>query len=198
VVIHQVFKPEQPLLAPLRRRTMPHVSFTPATTVSRPPTASEMSVMHKFARHCSHCLACEDPYTSFRISAPLCARGIERALVVNKYVFTRNGKAYSVGTHEDGYEQVRVEVPARYEAVRGLLRAVEEGLRLKQPVITAADEEIKYSYDRTYYVPERVYERPYNAQEPRLGRKRERRYHEESPRQRPAAEREYYDARFHR
>ena len=127
------------------------VSFTPSPVYSRLPRDDEAYVMRAFARHARRCHSCSDPYAVHRRGGSLCAKGHRRALDVAQYIYNRHGQAYSVvdGT---GYKRVQIEIPAKCEAVRSLLKAMERGLRLMK-----ADEEKKTptSYDRTYYVSPR-------------------------------------------
>jgi hypothetical protein len=80
----------------------------------------------------------------------LCERGHAHARVVAQYVYSRAGKAYSVIDRSATYARVQIEIPAKCDAIRGLLKAVDQGLKVRgpssKPVVT---------HDRTYHVPDR-------------------------------------------
>ncbi|KAH8427938.1 uncharacterized protein LDX57_005641 [Aspergillus melleus] len=117
--------------------------------------ADEEYVMTNFERHAGHCYQCADPLQVHREDRSLCDRGHQYALDVADYIYSKNGKAYSVVGRETN-QPIMVRIPRNSVAVRGLLLAIEDGLRLhrreRQPVQTAAP---VISYDRTYLVPPR-------------------------------------------
>jgi hypothetical protein len=80
----------------------------------------------------------------------LCERGRAYARDVAQYVYSKAGKAYSVIDRSATDACVQIEIPAKCDAIRGLLRALDEGLKIKgpasRPVVT---------HDRTYHVPDR-------------------------------------------
>ena len=130
------------------------VSFGPIpATVSRLPRDDELYVMHRFARHASHCAACAHPYTVHKTGRTLCPKGHQRAIEVTEYVIAKEGKHHSVIDLE-GNKRVEIEIPPDCGAVRELLKALERGLRLRrhEPII---------SYDETYHVPPRTKATPY-------------------------------------
>ncbi|KAK0514838.1 hypothetical protein JMJ35_002217 [Cladonia borealis] len=125
------------------------VKFGPIpATVSRLPREDELYVMHRFARHASHCADCAHPYTVHKTGRTLCPKGHARALEVTEYVIAKEGKHHSVIDLE-GNKRVEIEIPPDCGAVRELLMALERGLRLrrKEPII---------SYDETYHVAPRA------------------------------------------
>lgn len=136
-----------------------HVGFAHKNSVSRPPRDEELSAMYNFALHASHCTHCADPYRTFLAGATLCERGHRHARHVAKYIYNKSGHAYST-TDGDEYQSVHIEIPQGYEAVRGLLKALEHGLRLRKsrPTSYAAPTPV-ISYDRTYQVSSRKAER---------------------------------------
>jgi hypothetical protein len=68
----------------------------------------------------------------------------------SRKVETRAGKAYSVIDRSATDTLVQIEIPAECDAIRGLLRAVDKGLKLRgpasRPVVT---------HDQTYHVSDR-------------------------------------------
>ncbi len=109
--------------------------------------------MKAFARHCSHCPSCSDPYAVHLSGHSLCAKGLQRALDVTQYVFNKAGKAFSVVDLE-GNKRCEVEIPTDCDAVRQLLKAIERGLRLRLHSSHTKKERLT-SYDENYYVAPR-------------------------------------------
>ena len=127
------------------------VEFVPSSnTICRPARDDERDVMLHFAAHASHCPRCEDPYRVYMKGGTLCDRGHAYARDVAQYVYSKAGKAYSVIDREETDTRVQIEIPARCDAIRNLLKAVDQGLKIRsqssRPVV---------SYDSTYHVPER-------------------------------------------
>lgn len=84
---------------------------------------------------------------------------MQRALDVTQYIFQKTGHAFSVVDLDDN-RRMQVEIPADCEPVRGLLKAIERGLRLRA---AAAARKEKLSADggrfderRRYGAPRRV------------------------------------------
>lgn len=124
------------------------VAFSGHNTVSRQPHEVELEAFYRFASHASHCPQCANPYEVHLAGGTLCDRGHRYAQHVATYVYNKAGKAYSTMDRDDGLAPTQMEIPVNYGAVRGLLMAMEHGLRVrKSPVI---------SYDRTYPVAPRV------------------------------------------
>ncbi|KAI9682369.1 MAG: hypothetical protein M1817_000423 [Caeruleum heppii] len=150
--------------------TSPHpnqVSFLTQPTLCRPPTTPENSAIHAFARHASHCRHCQDPYLAHLSGGTLCERGSRRARAVVRYLYLDStGRTCSTYADEegDGYSVVRVEIPYGCDSVRGLLKAVERGLRFEQRSSTKSNSKPKsryttkpiVSYDKTYLVKSRT------------------------------------------
>ncbi|KMU74264.1 hypothetical protein CISG_04613 [Coccidioides immitis RMSCC 3703] len=61
----------------------------------------------------------------------LCARGARHVTNMAQYVYTHNGKAYSVAAKNRGLVH-EIEIPANFEAVSELMRALEYGLKIKK------------------------------------------------------------------
>ena len=127
----------------------------PTPTVSRLPHDGELKAMHNFATHASHCDICCDPYKVHLAGKTLCDQGHYRAREVAKYVYNKGGRAYSLVDLHD-HQAIQVEIPVGCEAVRGLLKAMERGLRLRRAKAKAPP---IVSYDKTYYVAPRPIER---------------------------------------
>lgn len=124
-----------------------HVGFDPIPDYSRLPHDDEAYVMKAFARHAAHCTSCAYPYEVHKRGGTLCAKGHQRALDVAQYLYSKGDRTFSQVDRESNI-RTRVEIPAGCEAVRGLLKAMERGLRLRRRAPAV-------SYDETYYVPPR-------------------------------------------
>ncbi|PSN75118.1 hypothetical protein BS50DRAFT_480683 [Corynespora cassiicola Philippines] len=119
----------------------------PVSAVSRPLTTDEAWALHDFEMHARKCAYCNDPYEVHRSHNRLCDMGHSYAQDVARYIYNRpDGEAYS--TVEEDYKLVRVEIPAGYEQVRGLLKAIERSIRRSRAPFV--------SMDRTYHVAPRV------------------------------------------
>lgn len=127
------------------------VGFELTPSVSRQPNQAELDAMYKFARHASHCKRCADPHSAHLKGKTLCDHGHHHARSIAKYLFSKEGRPFST-IEGDGYRFIHVEIPQGYEAVRGLLKAIESGLRLRKAKSSAAP---VISYDQTYYVAAR-------------------------------------------
>ncbi|MCJ1269826.1 hypothetical protein MMC22_009719 [Lobaria immixta] len=135
------------------------VDFDLTPAISRLPRDDEVYVMKAFARHASHCSSCAHPYDVHKRGGTLCTKGHQRALDVAQYLYNKGGQAYSLVDRE-GNQRMQVEIPAGCESVRGLLKAIERGLRLYKHAPAT-------SYDSTYYVPPRKIQPERNYQYPR-------------------------------
>jgi len=123
----------------------------PVSAVSRPVNSNESWAAYDFELHASKCAYCQDPYEVHRSHHQLCDVGHRLAQEVARYIYNRaDGETYS--TLEEDNKPVRVEIPAGYDQVRGLLKAIERSLRHRSrtPFV---------SMDRTYYVQARIPER---------------------------------------
>ena len=66
-----------------------------------------------------------------RKGGTLCQRGHRRASDVAQYVYNKRGQAYSVVDREgNGASLVQIEIPAKAESLRSLLKAMERGLKV--------------------------------------------------------------------
>ncbi|KAL8748151.1 MAG: hypothetical protein Q9190_000046 [Brigantiaea leucoxantha] len=144
------------------------VDFAPTPAYSRLPHDDEMYVMKAFARHASHCSTCANPYEVHREGGTLCSKGHSRAIDVAQYLYSKGGQSFSKIDLE-GSNRVQIEIPADCEAVRGLLKAMERGLRLRRKVQPV-------SYDSTYEIRPRKLPSDYGTytgsiREPRYIRK---------------------------
>ncbi|PLN75027.1 hypothetical protein BDW42DRAFT_46710 [Aspergillus taichungensis] len=120
--------------------------------------ADEEYVMLAFERHADHCAQCVDPLRVHEENGSLCDRGHRYALNVAEYLYSKNGKAYSVVDREVN-QPTLVKIPRNCLAVRGLLLAMEDGLRLhrqeqESPAVREPQTPV-ISYDATYPVPPR-------------------------------------------
>ncbi len=136
-------------VAPAPERT---VGFppSPVTGISRPLDTAESWALYHFEVHARGCDSCANPYEVHRSGRQLCTVGHKLAQEVAVHIYREDGKIYSKAT--DNHKLVRVELPAGYNHVRGLLKAVERSLRhrRRQPFV---------SQDRTFYVSARLPER---------------------------------------
>ena len=147
------------------------VDFAMSPAYSRLPHDDELFVMKAFSRHASHCPSCARPNDTYRRGGTLCPRGHQRGLDVAQYLYNKTGRAFSIVERQAG-QRVHVEIPSSCEAVRGLLKAMENGLYLRrrkisEPVVDA------YGEERYFASPRRVYSEPtdHYEKEPRYIRK---------------------------
>lgn len=142
------------------------VDFDLTPAYSRLPRDDEIYVMKEFANHASHCSTCANPYEVHKRGRTLCPDGLLLALDVAQYLYNEGGRAFS-SVDLEGNQRIQVEIPSGCESVRGLLKAIDRGLRLRRRTPTV-------SYDKTYYVPARKVQpdRGYQySREPRSTRK---------------------------
>ncbi|KAL3476282.1 hypothetical protein BJX99DRAFT_228220 [Aspergillus californicus] len=119
--------------------------------------ADEQYVMDAFERHADHCYQCNDPLRVHQEDRSLCDRGHKYAIDVAGYLYAKNGKSYSV-VDRDLDQPTLVKIPRDCVATRGLLLAIEDGLRLqrkeKAKPVTKPNPPV-ISYDRTYHIAPR-------------------------------------------
>lgn len=108
--------------------------------------ADEDYVMGAFERHASHCTRCADPIRTYDDGRTLCERGHQYALDVAEYLYSRNGKAHSV-VDKELHQATLVKVPRSYASARGLLLAIEDGLRLRRKERNLKSPVISYDRD---------------------------------------------------
>ncbi|ERF74561.1 hypothetical protein EPUS_00691 [Endocarpon pusillum Z07020] len=156
-----------------------HVGFAPEPVYSRLPRVDEEYVMEHFHKHAKHCDDCHDPYKTYKKGGTLCDQGHRLAQDVAGYMYSKGGKAYSMLDRESLKQRVQVEIPPHCDKVRGLLQAVDHGLRVQKPGALK-------SQDKNYYVPTRPDRRSYHddrhggaVKEPRRRHEEERRYHDD-------------------
>jgi hypothetical protein len=125
----------------------------------------EEYVMTAFERHASHCSQCAEPLRVHKEGRSLCDRGHQYALDVAEYLYSENGKAKSVIDRELS-QPTLVKIPRDCVAVRGLLLAIEDGMRLQRKEQEKAHAQTQtqarvqvvapiISYDRTYPIAPR-------------------------------------------
>lgn len=131
----------------------PHqVNFASQEEFSRLAHDDEKYVMEAFAHHSLHCSSCASPYSVYRSGGTLCDIGHALAIDVAGYVYnhaSHPGRAFSKVDRSAGHYDVQIEIPAGCGPVRGLLAAMNEGLRLRRA-------QKPQSMDRTYEVRPRV------------------------------------------
>ena len=114
------------------------VEFVPASnTICRPARDDERGVMQRFAAHASHCTYCEDPYCVYMKGGTLCERGHAHARDVAQYIYSKGGKAYLVIDRSATEARVQIEILAKCDAIRVLLKAVDQGLKVRGPGLEA-------------------------------------------------------------
>ena len=128
-----------------------------SNTVCRPARDDERNVMQSFSAHAAHCARCDDPFRVYLHGGTLCDRGHAYARDVAQYVYSKAGKAYSVVDRNATDARVQIEIPAKCDAIRGLLKAVDQGLKVRSQnrQQSAALRPVVVSHDRTYPVPDR-------------------------------------------
>lgn len=120
----------------------------------REPHDDETYVMTAFERHANHCAQCADPLRTHQEGRTLCDRGHGYAVDVADYIYSKNGKAYSAIAREHN-QSTLIKVPRAFMAVRRLLLAVEEGLRLHRKQENQNRMAPIISYDSTYPIAPR-------------------------------------------
>jgi hypothetical protein len=115
------------------------VTFASSAQAGREADDEEYDVMNRFAKHASHCTQCNDPVKS----GALCDSGNKYAREVAQYVYSRNGKAYSVVDRQQRHEKIQIEVPANCDVIKKLCQAVDRGLTLKREKVTGVDDRAK-------------------------------------------------------
>ena len=135
--------------------------------------------MKHFHKHAKVCQDCSNPYSTHISGGRLCDQGHKLAQDVARYVYSKGGRAYSMLDRESLRQRVQVEIPPNCDKVRGLLQAVDHGLRVENAGRTK-------SHDKNYYVPSRPEKRRYHddryggpVKESKRYREEERRYHED-------------------
>jgi hypothetical protein len=100
------------------------ISFasTPVTGVSRQPTNKEQWTLYYFEEHASKCSSCYNPQAVQKQGRALCDDGRRLATSVATLLFQlrADGHIYA----KEDHEFVRIEMPAKYEHVLGLFKAI--------------------------------------------------------------------------
>jgi hypothetical protein len=78
---------------------------------------------------------------------------------VAQYIYSKNGKAYSVVDRQQRHEKIQIEVPQNLAVIKKLCRAVDEGLTLKR------EERVKIVDHRTSPAPAVERTRPVERRE---------------------------------
>ncbi|KAL6709909.1 hypothetical protein ACN47E_000694 [Coniothyrium glycines] len=119
----------------------------PVASFSRPVNTAESWPAYHFEMHARKCAYCHNPYQVHRNREQLCDVGHRLAQDVARFIYNADGATYS--TVEEDNKLVRVELPAGYVEVAGLLKAMERSLRSRsrKPFV---------SMDRTYYIAPRT------------------------------------------
>jgi hypothetical protein len=106
---------------------MPRITFarTLVTGVSRQLTNTEHWTLFYFEQHASQCPSCYNPEEVQKQNRQLCDQGRDLAVAVAGLLFRlrRDGKV--VARDEGLHQHVCIEMPAKYEHVSGLFRAIE-------------------------------------------------------------------------
>jgi hypothetical protein len=164
-------------------RSSRRVGFAPEPNYSRRPRLDEEYVMKHFHRHAKRCEDCYDPYSTHISGRTLCDKGHMLAQDVARYMYSKGGRAYSMLDRESLRQRVQVEIPPNCDKVRGLLRAVDHGLRVQKPGPVK-------SHDQNYYVPSRPNRRSYQEDRHAVPAKESRKYRDD--------DRRYYEDRRYR
>ncbi|KAJ5460503.1 uncharacterized protein N7458_002055 [Penicillium daleae] len=90
----------------------------------------EKLVVDDFERHVSHCPQCAFALES--ASDALCDRGQPRAILVTKYIYSVDGKHFSVVDKENG-KPMRVKLLRQGSHARTLIENIAKGMRLASP-----------------------------------------------------------------
>jgi hypothetical protein len=120
----------------------------PVLSFSRPVNTAESWAAYHFEMHARKCAYCHNPYEVHRNHEQLCDVGHRLAQEVARFIYQKSdGATYS--TVEEDNKLVRVEIPAGYVEVGGLLKAIERSIRhrTRKPFV---------SMDRSYYVTPRT------------------------------------------
>ncbi|KAH9879675.1 hypothetical protein IAQ61_001494 [Plenodomus lingam] len=132
--------------APAKKERVVGFHRDPVASISRPVNTDESWPAYHFEMHARKCAYCHSPYEVFRNHDQLCDVGHRLAQEVARFIYNRDGATYS--TVEEDNKIVRVELPAGYIEVAGLLKAIERSLRSRS-------RRSFVSMDRSYYIAPR-------------------------------------------
>jgi hypothetical protein len=134
------------------------IEITDPLVVVRDLADDESLVVTEFEDHANRCRHCANAVETLKDGRSLCDQGNARARTLTQYIYSRNGKYYSVVDAEAG-KPTRVKLARDTYAVRNLFTALEQGLRLRsKPVVMQTPVQAPStgrSYDRTYPIPAR-------------------------------------------
>lgn len=160
------------------------VGFAHEPLYSRRPRSDEEYVMEHFHTHAKKCADCANPYSTHISGRKLCDKGHLLAQDVAQYIYSQGGRPYSMLDRESLKQRVQIEIPPHCDKVRQLLRAIDEGLRVRSPSPKIS------SLDKDYYVPTRPKRQSYVEDRGRPVRIRD------SKRPRDEDYRDYEDRRY--
>lgn len=110
---------------------IPEAPPQPKVGIVRPPLDDEFYVMERYAAHASHCAPCAQPYATLRKGESLCPRGAHHVKNMAQYIYSYDGKAYSVVSKRAGEIQ-EIAIPSSLGVVSALMRAFDYGLKIKK------------------------------------------------------------------
>ncbi|KAI1907270.1 hypothetical protein LOZ53_005439 [Ophidiomyces ophidiicola] len=96
-----------------------------------PPRDDEFHVMERFANHAVNCSQCARPYATIRQGEALCPRGARHVSTMAQYIYSFDGKAYSLMARKMGTVQ-EIAIPPSLAIVADLMRALQHGLNVKK------------------------------------------------------------------
>lgn len=94
----------------------------------RAPADDEHYVMWRFAAHTTRCSHCKQPLDVVRKGTALCRTGALHAQLITQYLYSENGKVFSLVDRDMQHRYVQVHVPKDCTVVRELMLAAERGL----------------------------------------------------------------------
>jgi hypothetical protein len=110
------------------------VEFVPASnTIYRPARDDERYVMQHFTAHASYCPRCEDR-TASACRVTRCASEATPMPEILRNRSTPNPVSFTRSADRNATDaRVQIEIPARCDAIRELLKVVDQGLKVKGP-----------------------------------------------------------------
>ena len=114
-----------------RQAPGPRLSFGVRVGTRRLARDDELNVMRRFASHATHCRQCGDPYRTLNTGKELCDSGHVSACDVANYIYSKEGRLYSVVDKKSRDERKEIEIPFDCEVIRSLTKAFDRGLGLK-------------------------------------------------------------------
>lgn len=114
---------------------LPYQTDSQSATIRR-PTPLEDAAMFMFANHAAHCTRCADPIEANLTAGVLCDLGNLFAWELARYLYDKDGRAYSLFDQRHSGQTVEIELPADCLVVLRLFRAVHQGLIMGQSSLT--------------------------------------------------------------